>query len=62
VKLPVRVLKRQTQAQTVEFAFKDPVSAYKASIYPGMKTGEPQTVIYETGDYFEVMRMLLFVI
>ena len=46
----------------IEVKFKDPVSAYKASFYPGMKTGEPQSVIFETGDYFEVMRMILFVI
>jgi D-amino peptidase len=46
----------------IEIKFKDPVSAYKASFYPGMKSGEPQSVIFETGDYFEVMRMLLFVI
>ncbi|RLA10357.1 MAG: amino acid amidase [Gammaproteobacteria bacterium] len=46
----------------IEIKFKDPVSAYKASFYPGMKTGDSQAVIFETRDYFEVMRMLLFVI
>jgi D-amino peptidase len=46
----------------IEVKFKDPVSAYKASFYPGMKTGESQAVLFETQDYFEVMRMLLFVI
>ena len=46
----------------IEIKFKDPVSAYKASFYPGMKTGISQAVVFETHDYFEVMRMLLFVI
>jgi D-amino peptidase len=46
----------------IEIKFKDPVSAYKAAFYPGMKTGDAQVVIFEARDYFEVMRMLLFVI
>ena len=46
----------------IEIKFKDPVSAYKAAFYPGMKTGEAQAVLFETDDYFEVMRMLLFVL
>ncbi len=46
----------------IEIKFKNPVSAYRASFYPGMKTGDSQVVIFETNDYFEVMRMLLFVI
>ncbi|MBF0276590.1 MAG: M55 family metallopeptidase [SAR324 cluster bacterium] len=46
----------------VEIKFRDPVSAYKASFYPGMKKGGPKSVVFETADYFEVMRMIMFII
>ena len=45
----------------VEIKFSDPISAYRASFYPGMKKGDSQTVILETDDYFEVLRMLIFI-
>ncbi|MFW5992268.1 MAG: M55 family metallopeptidase [Halanaerobiaceae bacterium] len=36
--------------------------AYKASFYPGVKQISPTTVIFETDDYFDVLRLLLFVV
>lgn len=35
-------------------------NTYKASFYPGMKQVSPTSVLFETDDYFEVLRMLLF--
>ncbi len=45
----------------VEIKFTDPISAYRASFYPGMKKGDSQTVIFETDSYFDVLRMLIFI-
>ncbi|MCP4751132.1 MAG: amino acid amidase [Proteobacteria bacterium] len=45
-----------------EITFADPISAYKASFYPGMTTSGEQKVAFETRDYFELLRMLLFMI
>ncbi len=47
---------------TVEVSFKEPDVAYKASFYPGAKQSNDQAVQFQTNDFFEVMRMLLFVI
>lgn len=46
----------------VEITFTDPTSAYRASFYPGVKKGDPQTVLFETNDYFDVLRMLIFIL
>ena len=46
----------------VEFRFKKHQQAYNASFYPGCKLIDPQTIIFKTKDYFEVMRMMHFVI
>jgi len=45
----------------VEIKFTDPVSAYRSSFYPDMKKGDSQTVIFETDNYFDVLRMLNFI-
>ena len=42
--------------------FKKHQQAFDASFYPGCKLIEPQTIAYTTKDYFEVMRMMHFVI
>ncbi len=45
----------------VELKYQDSWLAYKASFYPGMKKTSPRSVVYKTDQYFDVMRMLLFV-
>ncbi len=46
----------------IELRFKKHQQAYDASFYPGCKLIDPQTIMYATKDYFEVMRMLHFVL
>lgn len=46
---------------SVEIKYKDQTEAYKASFYPGARLKEPHTIRFDSKDYFEVMRMLLFV-
>ncbi|MFH1610240.1 MAG: M55 family metallopeptidase [Candidatus Bipolaricaulota bacterium] len=45
----------------VEVGYKDHAKAYRASFYPGASLSGPSSVSFETGDYFEVLRFLLFV-
>lgn len=47
---------------SVELRFKKQQMAYDASFYPGCKLIEPHTISFKTTDYFEVMRMMHFVI
>jgi D-amino peptidase len=46
----------------VEISFIQHVKAYRASFYPGMKQISPNTVLYESNNYFDVLSMLLFTI
>ncbi len=46
----------------VELRFKIHQQAYDASFYPSCKLIESQTINFKTNDYFEVMRMMHFVI
>ena len=46
---------------TVEIAYIHHTQAYKASFYPGMKKLSPRNLLFETDDYFDVLRMLSFV-
>ncbi len=46
----------------VELSFKNHVKAFKASFYPEMKQISSTNVVFETDNYFEVLRMLLFAI
>jgi len=46
----------------VELSYKKHVKAFKASFYPGMKQISSTSLVFETDNYFEVLRMLLFVI
>lgn len=46
----------------LEIWYKENTDAYKASHYPGARLGAPHCVAYETGDFFEIMRMLQFVL
>ena len=47
---------------TLEIVYSNPVDAYRASWYPGMQHPAPQTVRFDTTDYFEVLRAIRFVI
>jgi len=44
----------------VELSYTNHWRAYKASFYPGMKQLSSTNVEFETNNYFEVLRMLLF--
>jgi D-amino peptidase len=46
----------------VELGFVEHAKAYKASFYPGMKKVGAATLLFETKEYFEVLRMLNFVL
>lgn len=47
---------------TVEICFKEHAYAHKVSFYLGMKKLNSNTVLFETDDYFEVLRMVSFVL
>jgi len=36
--------------------------AYRAAFYPGVKADGPHSVVFDTDDYFEVLRMMMFVV
>ena len=46
----------------VELSFKSHIKAFKSSFYPGMKQLSSTSIVFESDDYFEVLRMFLFVI
>jgi len=46
----------------VKLSYKEHVKAFKASFYPGMKQISSTSLVFETDNYFEVLRMLLFAI
>ena len=46
----------------IEVWYKENTDAYAASHYPGARLHAPHCVAYETGDFFEIMRMLQFVL
>jgi len=46
----------------VEISYSKHTRAYKASFYPGMEQIESTKVLFKTKDYFEVLRMMLFVV
>jgi D-amino peptidase len=45
---------------TVEIIYKDHMKAYRNSFYPGATFKAHNTVLFETDDYFEVLRILQF--
>lgn len=45
----------------VKIKFKDHYKAYKASFYPNIKKLDSQTVLFNTDDYYEVLRLLFFI-
>jgi len=46
----------------IELSYIDHAKAYKASFYPGMDKVSATTLVFKTNDYFEVLRMLAFVV
>ncbi len=46
----------------VELSYNLHTKAYRASFYPGMKQVSPKNLEFKTNDYFEVLRMLSFVV
>ena len=46
----------------LEIAYNNPIDAYRASWYPGMRHSGEQTVSFETKEYFEVLRAIRFVV
>ncbi len=46
----------------IELSYIDHAKAYKASFYPRMKQISANCLTFETNDYFEVLRMLAFVL
>jgi D-amino peptidase len=44
----------------LELRYKDAAVAYRAGFYPGVRQVDATQVSFETSDFFEVMRMLLF--
>jgi D-amino peptidase len=47
---------------SVEIEYKDHARAYRASFFPGASLKSPHAIQFETGDYFEVLRLISFVI
>jgi len=45
----------------VKISYKKHADAFKASFYPGIKQISSTSLVFETDSYFEVLRMLLFV-
>lgn len=45
----------------IEIKFKNHFDAYKASFYPGCKLINTSTILFETNNYYEFLRMFLFI-
>ncbi len=46
----------------VEIRYRDHVMAYRAAFFPGVRAEGPHTVSFDTADYFEVLRALMFIL
>ena len=46
----------------VQITFKDHCKAVRSSYYPGAQLVNPTTIAFESDDWYEVCRMLMFVI
>jgi D-amino peptidase len=47
---------------SVEIEYRDHAKAYRSSFYPGASQKSPHAIQFETDDYFEVLRLISFVI
>ncbi len=59
---PSRCLMRLPRRLHLEIEYRDPAAAYRASFYPGISRRDERTLTFESGDYFEVLRMLLYTV
>jgi D-amino peptidase len=50
------------KAFQVEVRYKDARDAYRASFYPGAHLEDPQAIVFASDDWFEVLRLLQFVV
>lgn len=46
----------------VELVFKDHVDAFRNSFYPGMIKVSENTILFESDDYYDVLRMFIYVL
>ena len=46
----------------MEMRFRDHTDAYIASLFPGVTTVDPHTVLFESDEYFELLRVLTFTV
>jgi D-amino peptidase len=46
----------------MEVRFRDHMDAYIASFFPGVMSVDPHTVSFESDDYFELLRVLMFTV
>ncbi len=46
----------------VEICYRNHANAYRAAFFPGVRAEGPHTVSFDTADYFEVSRTLMFVL
>jgi D-amino peptidase len=47
---------------SVEIEYRDHAEAHHASFYPGASQKSPYAIQFESGDYFEVLRLISFVL
>ena len=47
---------------SVEIKYKEHMKAYRASFFPGAELKDSHTIDFESDDYFEVLRLILFVL
>ncbi len=59
--LPSRVISLPSRF-SIDVVFRRHADAYAGSFYPGATLTDPSTVQFETDDYFEVLRMLSFLL
>jgi D-amino peptidase len=58
---PARCLSPLPGHFSVEIQFRDAAKAYLYGFFPGARQKDPVAVQFESDDYFEVLRFLLFV-
>ncbi|UCF41620.1 MAG: M55 family metallopeptidase, partial [Gemmatimonadota bacterium] len=51
---------RMPEQFTVEIEFCDPAKSYKSSFFPGARKMGEHAIQFQSDDYFEVLRLLLF--
>jgi len=46
----------------LEITYKDPRIAFLRSFYPGVHPSSPSSLVFETGEYYELLRALRFIL